>query len=133
MKIKRVLLVARLDNLFSHYIRLRDKRAFGRCPFCSGPIQCCFHFVTRSKHSVRWENRNAVGSCHGCNFKNEHDPHFAISWYIESYGLENYNQLVKDGNIIAKFSMDDLRGIKERIECDIAGALIATKTFGRKA
>lgn len=128
-------LVQELDRLFSTYIRTRDKRAFGgRCPFdCAKPIECCFHFVTRAKHSLRWEERNAVGACHGHNHRFEFDPHFGIQWYIRSFGQDAYDRLVQDGNKAAAFSMDELRAIKQRILAGIEGVCRAQKVFGSKA
>ena len=107
----RKLLILKLDNLFSLYIRLKTKNTFGPyCPFCSkNPIECCFHFITRSKYSVRWDERNAVGSCHGCNYRMEYDPHKYVQWYIKNYGQEKYDELIKDSNIIRKLDNEDLR------------------------
>jgi len=122
---KRKRLVAKLDQLFSAYVRLRDKRVNGgRCVFsCPKPIECCFHFVTRAKHSVRWNFSNAVGSCHGHNYRYEFDPHFAITWYIDKYGKDAYEQLIRDGNKIAKFSIEDLEALKADLEEKLKGVL----------
>jgi hypothetical protein len=123
MKSPRKRLIDRLDTLFSEYIRTRDKRRFGSCPFHLGsrkPIECCFHFITRSKYSVRWDERNAVGSCHACNYKMEFDPHPFIHWYISTNGKEEYDRLYYSSHTIAKFSTADLEmilaGIKLRFE-----------------
>lgn len=134
MKSTRKRLVADCDKLFSKYIRERDKRAFGACPFvCGGPIERAFHFVTRSKHSVRWNELNAVGSCSGCNYRYEFDPHFAILWYINRFGEPAYESLVASGNRQAKYSMDDLRAIKARIQASLNAVSVADQVFGRKA
>lgn len=107
--------MAKLDGLFSTYIRTRDKRITGgMCTFdCGQPIHCAFHFVTRAKYSLRWDERNAVGSCSGCNFRYEFDPHFAVQWYLKNNGQEAYETLIRDGNRIAKFSLLDLESIHE--------------------
>ena len=104
--------VRELDAAFSLEVRAATIQEYGRCPFdCTEPVQHCFHFVTRAKHSVRWDRRNAVGSCAGHNFRYEFDPHFAVQWYIKKFGLPAYEQLIADGNKIAKFSTPDLRGM----------------------
>ena len=110
-KPSRKALVKKLDTLFSLYIRMRDKKLLGGiCPFaCNKPLECCFHFVTRAKHSVRWDESNAVGGCHGHNYRYEFDPHFAIRWYIDRYGEPAYADLILKGNQIAKFSNADLQ------------------------
>lgn len=125
-QISRKRLVAQLDKLFSLYIRLRDVRAFcGICPFPHAadeqkPIQCCFHFVTRSKHILRWDERNAVGACHSCNYRYEFDPHFAIQWYMAARGSDAYAELIRDGNRQAKFRNEDLKRIKSGLEKKIS-------------
>lgn len=109
-------LVAQLDIIFSLYIRMRDKRLRGRCPFhdsCSfRPIECCFHFITRSKFSTRWDEQNAVGACHACNFKENFNNHIFISWYLSKFGKEQYESLIARSNRIAKHSIDDLERMK---------------------
>lgn len=122
-KIKRKKLSSRkkvvrdLDSAFSLEVRAKAKMEIGHCAFCSNPIEHCFHFVTRGKHSVRWDFRNATGSCAGCNYRYEFDPHFAITWYINRFGVAAYEKLVSDGNKIAKFSTPDLRDLLSGMIC----------------
>lgn len=103
-------LVKALDRVFSLLIRSRDrKETGGKCVFgCGREIEHCFHFVTRSKHSVRWHFLNAAGSCSACNYQNEFNPHPFISWYIKKYGLEAYDSLLAKSNKIAAYSRTDL-------------------------
>lgn len=117
MKSPRKKMVATLDKEFSLLVRAIARKEFnGICPFCGKrPIECCFHFVTRSKHIVRWDLTNAVGSCIPCNGKMEYDPHPFIKWYIDRYGLEAYDSLVLRSNKIAAFSMLELEQIRKRI------------------
>lgn len=122
LEISRKGLVKKLDSLFSFYIRIKSKRLYGRCPFhpieCFRPIQQCFHFITRSKHSVRWDERNAVGSCAGCNLRMEHDTTFidtVLSWYKKTHGEPAWEALKADSLKIAKFSREDLKAIVEEI------------------
>ncbi len=104
-------LIARLDTAFSLLVRLKTKQEVGHCAFCPKPIEHCFHFITRAKHSIRWDFRNAIGSCAGCNYRNEFDPHSYIAYFISRWGTEAYEQLVRDGNKISKHSNEDLRAI----------------------
>lgn len=98
-------LIKALDKAFSLAVRALWKA----CPFCGGTVEHAFHFVTRAKYSVRWDERNAVGSCAGCNYRYEFDPHFAIAWFIANRGLDAYSQLIRDGNQIAKHTNEDLQ------------------------
>lgn len=118
-KSERKRLVAELDRTFSFFIRRRDGlKTGGTCifDFCGGMIECCFHFITRAKHSVRWDERNAVGACASCNFTMEFNPHPFINWYISKHGLPAYQELFRDSNRIAKFSNDDLQTILDGIK-----------------
>lgn len=110
----RTSLVRQLDALFSLKIRARDQRVRGKCPFhhmSVRPIEQCFHFITRAKQSVRWDDRNACGSCAACNIRYEHDQtfvDFVFDWYKETYGEIIWDQLKRDANIIVHRSRTDL-------------------------
>lgn len=106
-------LVNHLDAAFSKRIKDRDMELRGRCPFHESfaPIEHCFHFITRAKHSVRWDDRNACGSCAGCNIRYEFDQTFVdqvFSWYKMTHGEEAWETLKRDANIIVKRSRADL-------------------------
>ena len=129
-------LVKQLDSLFADYIKTRDRRAFGGCFFCGKPIEHVFHIITRAKHAVRWDDRNGVGSCAGCNLRYEHDTVFLVQAhrrYITKFGQAAFDDLLRLGGQPAKFSMDDLRAILKKLEDGRAGLKAADKTFGRKA
>lgn len=105
-----------LDELTSLYVRLHAKRHNGGKSFFSDkPAECCFHVITRGKHSVRWDLRNVVASTKGENFEMEFNPHPYVAKYIAVHGLEAYETLVRDSNRIAKHSMDDLRAIEANL------------------
>lgn len=97
-------LIKELDKEFSLLIRA----LWPRSPFSGLPSEHCFHFVTRSKYSVRWNELNAVGSTAGENYRYEFDPHFAVAWYIKHYGLTAYEALIAEGNRIVKWGNEDL-------------------------
>ena len=103
-------LVAELDRVFSLYIRAKSKV----CVFCGKPTEHWFHIITRAKYAVRWDESNAVPSCAGCNFRMEYDPHPFIKWYIDTYGLPAYEDLILRSNKIAKFSADDLQNMIDK-------------------
>lgn len=94
-------LVAQLDAVFSLYIRMRDKRLRGHCPFYPDrPIECCFHFLSRVKFATRWNEYNAVGASHGANLRYEHDViliHRVKAWYETNYGGGSWAVLEKEG------------------------------------
>lgn len=116
-------LVAQLDTVFSLYIRARDRaKTGGACVLGCGMIEHCAHLITRAKHSVRWDPRNATGQCAGANLRHEFDPHPYTAWYLRTFGLETYETLVRDSNRVAKFSNDHLREMLSALKSKIEGA-----------
>lgn len=115
-KRKRSLFVKDTDNAMSVYIRLKTLKEYGKCPFCGKPIECNFHFITRSCYATRWDEDNCIGSCMGCNLKMEYDPSEFILWYIHKYGLDAYENLVRKSKTVVKFHDFDLIAMKERFE-----------------
>lgn len=98
-------LVKELDKVFSEVVRRDSIARYNKCPFCKKKkIVCCFHFVTRKKYATRWDMNNAIGSCFGCNFGMEFNPHPFVVWYIKEYGVESYLGLVKSSEEKTKFS-----------------------------
>jgi hypothetical protein len=108
-KTDRQRLIAKLDTVFSEYIRLRDSDQNGICK-C---ITCgeykhwreidCGHFISRDHHGVRWEEENCHAQCQSCNrFKSgkqfehglavdkKHGPGTASKLLIKSKGVCNW-------------------------------------------
>lgn len=138
MKTGRKALVRRLDKAFKEKAQHRDTPIFGgKCPWCPRPSNQPFHFITRSKHSVRWDLRNVVMSCGGCNVKYEHDQTFVdlvLTWYKKRFGQDAWDQLVRDSHVVANFSMTRLREIEAAMKADLATAVPGERgVFGRKA
>lgn len=70
-------LTARLDKLFSEYIRRRDADCNGmvKCVTCGRLLHWkegdCGHYVPRDRRAVRWTKTNAHFQCPYCNrFRN---------------------------------------------------------------
>lgn len=107
-KSPRKTLVRKADIAFSLYIRALYPVSF----FSGKPTECCFHIVSRSKHSVRWSLDNAVGATMGENYEMEFNPHKFITILIEKRGLPWYEALVRRSNEIRKHSRADLEMIE---------------------
>ena len=102
-------LIRKLDKISSEIARGATIRVFGNCPFCrSAPIQGAFHWITRSKHSIRWEIENLIASCYGCNCTMEFNPHPFIQFFLDRWGRYSYDALIRKSNKIAHFSRSDL-------------------------
>lgn len=94
-------LVAKLDKVFSEYIRLRDSKPYDfryfKCISC-GKIkpydQCdCGHFHSRTHMSTRFDPMNANGECRACNrFSADHLLGYQKN-LIAKIGQRNYDLL----------------------------------------
>lgn len=122
-------IIAALDREFSLHIRALWPFCFW--PSCGKPTQDCFHIFTRSKRNIRWDDRNAVGSCKGHNIIYEQDQAFVDDvrlWYVERNGQEAWDTLKFDGNQIAGHSIPDLEKILAEIRA--AAKLRTPKMIG---
>lgn len=115
-KSNRKKLVEKLDKVYSLYIRA----LYPICVFCGSLTEHCFHFMTRAKYATRWDVINGVGSCRGCNFEMEFNPHPYVKWFIDKYGLEEYNNLIARSNVIPKYSNEELEAMIEFYEKALA-------------
>lgn len=117
-------LMVLLDRAFSAVVIARDKNLYDACPFCSSrPIECAFHFFMRGKWTIRWDLRNAVGSCFECNGLYEADDDFvkyAQSWFVDRFGRPLWEDLERLGHRIAKFSLDEMESMLARLKAEAA-------------
>jgi len=98
-----------LDTLFSEFVRKRAMARMGGCERCLTPkfdiqkdngdvmpawkqLQCS-HFVGRSKHSVRYDEDNAVGLCPACHMYFTAHPLEHIRWFEAQLGEEKFDWL----------------------------------------
>ena len=83
-------LVARLDRVFSQYIRKRDERCV--CCGASENLQCG-HLFSRNSYSTRWNERNAFCQCAGCNYKHEFDAYPLTNYFLSIFDKDEYDAL----------------------------------------
>ena len=85
-------LTARLDKLFSEYVRRRDadKNGVVRCCTCNTPHHWkdgdCGHFVPRDRKAVRWDKRNSHFQCPFCNRFRSGEQHKHGEYIDKRYG-----------------------------------------------
>ena len=124
-KSPRQLLIKALDDLFSFFIRLRDKKYSGNiCRICGKrPIEVCYHILPKvsTGHVLRWDPDNAVGSCSPCNGAEYWHRLKYADKHIELFGRKFYNALKARARKKVKYSMADLREIKLEIQRKIEG------------
>jgi len=94
-------LVAKLDKVFSEYIRKRDGNRCVTCGSLERPT--CGHVFSRSSYSTRWDEQNAWCQCWGCNYKHEFDPYPLTEYARKTLGQELYDEVHLRYNTPHKF------------------------------
>ena len=81
--------VQRCDNVFSKYIRLRDKC----CVLCGSAdnIQCSHLYTKKAHKSVRWDERNAYAMCASCHMKHHHIDQYQYLEWVKDYLGDEYD------------------------------------------
>lgn len=90
--------IAKLDNIFSKFIRQRDcKDDKGRCISCNKPItfaECdAGHYINRKHMSTRFDEINVNGQCISCNRFDEGNIQGYRRGLIEKYGEKETDTL----------------------------------------
>lgn len=118
-------IVRKLDEVFSHYIRLRDADESGNvvCVTCFEQHHWtemqCGHYVLRSNMGTRWHLQNCNPQCSLCNStsngkENEHE------WYIDNkYGIGTAEKLRKLGKEDTKFTDHELQGMYDELKKEV--------------
>lgn len=122
MKSERSKIVGKADKYFSLYIRARDNKKYnGICPIClSGTIEQCFHIISRKEYAIRWNEKNAIGSCAKCNMLFKQQPHRIFpALMLVIGGLEKYKKLCQMAKIKTKITNWDLEQIIEKCKIKI--------------
>ena len=127
-KTKRQRLIAKLDEVFSIYIRLRDADKNGNvtCFTCGkkeywkGKGMQCGHFMSRKHLATRWDETNCQVQCVGCNVY-KYGEQYKFSVKIDSkYGSGTAEQLHQKTRETVKLDLIDLEMLintyKEKID-----------------
>lgn len=123
-KTKRKTLVAKLDKIFSLYIRTRDCLSttgdpeYGNCFTCGKRLHIksahCGHFISRRHHIIRWDDRNAHLQGPECNTFRGGAPHDYFVKMEEFYGREVVDELMSLKTQAAKFSIKELEELYQK-------------------
>lgn len=96
------------DELFSYWIRLRDKK----CKRCGSKVgfnakglpntHDCSHFKGRGKEGTRFEPLNCDTLCMGCHmyFTSQPDEHYA--WQVQTKGQDTVDKIILAANTYKK-------------------------------
>ena len=114
-KVKRKTLIKKLDAAFSQYIRWRDADADGliHCATCDNTHKHvkqmqCGHFMSRRYYSLRWNEKNCLGQCYGCNIGDQ-GRQFVMSKVIDKrWGEGTADSLLKRSKDSRKYTNEEL-------------------------
>jgi hypothetical protein len=116
---------AKVDTIFSEYIRLRDADSNGmvKCITCGDAHHWtdidCGHFVRRWNGATRYDLRNSNGQCRTCNAANDgkEDEHaIAID---KIHGPGTADKLRKLGNEELKLMNHELESMYQELRTEV--------------
>jgi len=108
-KPSRKIIITKLDNIFSQYIRLRySKNEISECVTCGKQDHWkklqAGHFVSRKHYATRWDEDNVQVQCSGCNVF-RYGEQYLFSKYL---GTDLSEELLMKSRKIQKFSDNEL-------------------------
>ena len=110
-------LIARLDRVFSQWVRSKDAdhRGYVQCFTCGvwkhWKTVDAGHFQSRAKFSTRWDERNVKCQCKACNgFRSGEQYRFARNLDAE-YGEGTALEIEVLSNTTRKYSVEELEAL----------------------
>jgi len=106
-------IVAKLDKVFSHYIRQRGSvNGMATCFTCGKVDEWqnmdCGHFMSRKHYATRWDESNCQVQCKSCNvFRYGEQFKFGIN-LDQQFGSGTAEGLLSKSRETAKFSNNEL-------------------------
>ena len=112
-KIKRSVLIKKLDTIFSQYIRRRYAvNDISECFTCGVKNdykkQQAGHFASRRHYSTRWNEFNVQVQCYSCNICNQGMQFEFGKKLCSQYGNNFAENLMIESKKIVKFTESDL-------------------------
>lgn len=121
-KISRKGLIQAVDKAFSRYIRKRAANHGGWCECVTCGLSVPWediqagHFVKRGHASVRWDERNVYPQCPQCNlFRSGAQDEMAYH-IVKIHGEEVLSELIRLKHTPKRWTMEELRELRERYE-----------------
>jgi len=112
-KTERKKLIDQCDKLYSQCILERDKT----CRYSNSDCRLsCHHIRSRTHLSTRWDLDNGLTLAWNVHFLQKANPELFHDRIIEIIGQQKYDQLKTKSLVTVKYSMQDLRDIKETLK-----------------
>lgn len=102
------------DRVFSTFIKSRDNYV---CVLC-GKTDISNHnghLFKRGKWSLRFSEINCHCLCPSCNYLDNYEPQHYISWFLNKYGKEKYDELYQISKQLLDKSAGSMRAYLEGI------------------
>jgi len=101
-------------NVFSKYIRERDNWECFTCGVVKkGSAMHAGHFISRRYNSVLFDEKNVHAQCASCNMWRNGQPHIYADKIIRIYGKKGFDDLIKRGSLIKKFTKEELLNLHD--------------------
>lgn len=108
--------IAKMDRLWSEYIRARDGYQCIVCGKIGSPkdgVMQCGHLFTRSHHSTRFSEINTWCQCSGCNYSHEFNFEPMRRAVESKLGRKRYDKLYEEFKQIKKWKSYELEELYE--------------------
>ena len=107
------------DKYFSLYIRHRDNNS---CVICGSKVNPQNgHLIKRGKQVLRYSALNCNCQCASCNVRHNYYPEYYTQWFINRYGVEEYNMLIAESGQVKKWRREELIQIIDFAKKSIEG------------
>ena len=104
------------DDLVSLIVRARDKY----CVTCGTRERLtCSHLIKRGRAATRFDLVNCNCQCSACNQRHNYYPEHYTNWFLYVYGTEKYRELIKSAGEVKKWTLSDLRELKETLTAEL--------------
>ena len=103
----------KLDRLFSQFVRIRDADDHGNivCASCNVVLPWkkshAGHFISRSCHSVRWNEQNVNGQCPKCNLWSQGQQYAHSLTIDKKYGEGTAERLYRESKKTKQYTEAD--------------------------
>ena len=74
------------------------------------------HVISCTAESVEWDLYNVNEQCGGCNYYHEHRADVYIDWFIQRFGLEEWNRLRHDADHAEKLQVYELQELLDQLK-----------------
>ena len=107
-------LIQKLDTIVSLIVRARDGHCVTPTDKCTKVLQCS-HLIKRGKLPTRFDLANCNCQCSYHNYLHNNYPEIYTEWWLNRYGQEAYNELIKTSQQLWKPSIAELESLLEHL------------------